>query len=63
MTRSWASVILIVFMRISLGYINRALRKEEHTKAIKLITVTPFSMYYAWITVATSLNIASVVAQ
>jgi hypothetical protein len=62
-TVSWRNpltVILIIFMRISLGYINKWLQWYAIAKATKRYVVMPMSIYFGWITIATPLNIASV---
>ncbi len=52
------TVVLIVYMRFSLGMIHRILSKNL-SKVSTLTTVTPMSIYFARITMATPLNIAS----
>jgi hypothetical protein len=63
LTRSWLSVVLIICMWISLGYINKYFMKSNYSNALKRCTVIPMSVYFGWITIATPLNIASVVNQ
>jgi hypothetical protein len=54
------TVALIVYMWVSLGMIHRILAKNLNTVST-LTTVLPMSMYFARITIATPLNIASYV--
>lgn len=61
--RSPLTIVLIIFMWISLGYINKYLQWYAHAKATRWYIVMPMSIYFGWITIATSLNIASVVNQ
>ena len=57
------TVILIIFMRASVGYIVKHLQKADYKKAVKRCTIIPMSVYFSWLTVATPLNIASVINQ
>lgn len=59
---SWITVVLIIFMWYSLYVINTTLKDYAHAKATRRYIVMPMSIYFWWITVATSLNIASVVS-
>lgn len=59
--RTPVTVVLIVFILISLWFITYHLRGYA-TKKTKWITITPMSLYYGWITAATFLNIGSYVS-
>ncbi|MDD5013157.1 MAG: tryptophan-rich sensory protein [Candidatus Pacebacteria bacterium] len=53
------SVILIVFILISLIKINDTLNEEDLSKRDKLFVKTPFSVYFGWITIAVIANITT----
>ncbi len=62
-TQSWRNpltVLLIIFMWISLGYINKALQWYAKSKVTRRYIVMPMSIYFGWITIATPLNVAAV---
>jgi hypothetical protein len=49
-------------MWYSLYIINKELIDYAHAKATKWYITVPMSIYFGWITVASSLNIASVLS-
>lgn len=57
----WISVGIIVFMLVSLFRINQLLRTIEasNSKIIYWLERFVFSIYFAWVTLATVLNVAS----
>ncbi|WP_026231675.1 hypothetical protein [Neolewinella persica] len=57
----WLTVAVIVFMLISLFEINRLLRTIEAAKADRSYWLERlvFSLYFAWVTLATVLNVSS----
>ncbi|MBP6085962.1 tryptophan-rich sensory protein [Patescibacteria group bacterium] len=63
LNRSWTTIVLILFMWFTLGYINKELKGYAHAKATKRYIVMPMSIYFGWITIATPLNMASLVNQ
>lgn len=58
--RNPLTVVLIIFMWISLGYINKSLQWYAKAKATRRYIVMPMSIYFGWITIATPLNVAAV---
>ncbi|MBK5247288.1 MAG: tryptophan-rich sensory protein, partial [Peptostreptococcaceae bacterium] len=53
------SVILMLFLLVSLIYINRLTRAINLNTREKLLVRAPFSLYFGWITVATIANITA----
>lgn len=62
-TQNWwnpITILLIVFMWISLWYINKALQWYARSKATIRYIIMPMSIYFGWVTIATPLNVAAV---
>lgn len=60
----WLTVAIIIIMLISLVMINRHLIEIEIAEGVQnyWLEKFPFSIYFAWITLATALNISSALA-
>ncbi|MEI7477046.1 MAG: hypothetical protein WCJ81_00370 [bacterium] len=50
---------MILVMWVSLLYITIRLKMAVKTKGLTLYAAIPMSLYFAWVTIATPLNIAS----
>lgn len=58
---NWITAAIIIFIWVSLGYINKYLQGYAHAKATKQYITMPMSIYFGWITMAAPLNIAMVI--
>lgn len=60
----WVTVAIIIVMLISLVMINKYLMELEASQGLQnyWLEKFPFSIYFAWITLATALNISSALA-
>ncbi len=54
--RTWVSGVIIIAMRFTLWHINKYLQEVWRSTINKRYMITPMSIYFAWITVATPLN-------
>lgn len=63
--QTWSpiTVVLIGIMWITMRYTVNFISEKTHNINYKLYMITPLSIYYGWLTIATPLNIATVTAQ
>jgi hypothetical protein len=60
---TWTSGVIIIAMRFSLAHINKYLQEIGMSNNNKRFMITPMSIYFAWITIATPLNRWSIMYQ